>query len=84
MNVTLCPGVQLSLVSLVSTAGFLEVCSNGSGREPARGEESKEVQRVQMGQLEETMGPVACMTVCVGGGGGGGQHIRGRSSLRLC
>ena len=63
----------MSLVSLVSTAGFLEVCSNGSGREPARGEESKEVQRVQMGQLEEMMGPVACKTVCGGEGGEGGS-----------
>lgn len=55
----------MGLVSLVLTAGFLEVCSNGSDREPTCGEENKEVQRVQMGQLEEMMGPVAYMAVCV-------------------
>ena len=67
------------------------MCSNGcSSSQSTCGKENKEVQRIQMGQLEEIMSPAVCATVFGGGGGGGsicvcvcvwGGGMRARSSL---
>ena len=52
------------------------MCSNGcSSSQSTCGKENKEVQRIQMGQLEEIMSPAVCATVFGCGGGGGSMCV---------
>ena len=72
MNSLCSVSLELSCTECLSLV-FPEVHPDGSSQ-PASGEKNKEVQRVQMGQLEVVMGPKTCVTVC-GGEGEGAAHL---------